>query len=116
MTVSRRGPAPSLSAPPIPSATRWDREPSPVPKVRGVLEGLSELGRRAPDDIAIVGFDNWEIIATNTRPPLTTVDLQLEELGRTAAEKLFAAIEGTATGGTTALPCRLVVRESSVPS
>lgn len=83
---------------------------------RGVLEGLSELGRRVPEDIAIVGFDNWEIIATNTRPPLTTVDLQLEELGRAAAERLFEAIEGTTARGTTALPCRLVVRESSVPS
>lgn len=32
----------------------------------------------------MVGFDNWEIVAEQTRPPLTTVDMNLKELGRQA--------------------------------
>jgi LacI family transcriptional regulator len=80
---------------------------------RGVADTLRETGRRVPDDIALVGFDNWEIIAAACRPPLTTVDMNLRELGRAAAERLLAAIEGQFTPGVQKLPCSLVVRESS---
>jgi LacI family transcriptional regulator len=80
---------------------------------RGVSDALREAGRRVPDDVALVGFDNWEIMATACRPPLTTVDMNLRELGRTAAERLLAAIEGTFAPGVEKLPCSLVVRESS---
>jgi LacI family transcriptional regulator len=80
---------------------------------RGVSDALREAGRRVPDDVALVGFDNWEIMATACRPPLTTVDMNLRELGRTAAERLLVAIEGTFAPGVEKLPCSLVVRESS---
>ncbi len=60
----------------------------------GVIDALHDLGRRVPDDIAVVGYDNWEIFATESRPPLTTVDLDLERLGGTAARQLIAALEG----------------------
>jgi LacI family transcriptional regulator len=80
---------------------------------RGAADTLREAGRRLPDDVAIVGFDNWEIMATACRPPLTTVDMNLRELGRTAAERLLAAINGQFTPGVEKLPCSLVVRESS---
>lgn len=81
---------------------------------RGAIEALNELGRRVPEDVSIVGFDNWRVIAENTRPPLTSVDFRLEDLGRLAAEKLFAAMDGTVPqGGTIAIPGRLVVRGSS---
>lgn len=66
-----------------------------------------------PDEIALVGFDNWEIIATACRPPLTTVDMNLRELGHAAAARLLAAIEGQFTPGVEKLPCSLVIRESS---
>ena len=39
-------------------------------------------GIRIPEDIAIVGFDNWDLMALATRPQLTTVDMNLQELGR----------------------------------
>jgi LacI family transcriptional regulator len=81
---------------------------------RGVLEGLAELGRRVPDEVSVVGFDNWKVIAENTRPPLTSVDFRLEDVGRLAAEKLFAAIDGETGRGTISVPARLVVRGSSV--
>jgi LacI family transcriptional regulator len=81
---------------------------------RGALDVLREKGRSIPDDVAVVGYDNWEVLATNARPPLTTVDLQLEKLGREAANKLMQAIEGRATPGVTSIAPRLVVRGSTL--
>jgi LacI family transcriptional regulator len=80
---------------------------------RGVLDGLRERGRSIPGDVAVVGFDNWEIIATQARPPLTTVDMNLHDLGRNAAERLLARLDGSEEAGIIRLPCRLVPRESS---
>ena len=48
---------------------------------RGVADRLREAGRRVPGDVALVGFDNWDVIATACRPPLTTVDMNLRRLG-----------------------------------
>jgi Transcriptional regulators len=81
----------------------------------GLIEAARERGRRVPDDIAVVGYDNWEVLSTETRPALTTVDMNLETLGRTAAQHLFAAIDGKATPGVHRMPCRLVIRDSTAP-
>jgi LacI family transcriptional regulator, galactose operon repressor len=81
----------------------------------GVADTVIELGRRIPDDIALVGYDNWEIFAAECRPPLTTVDLNLQELGAVAVQHLFAALDGSASSGVIRLPGRLVVRESTGP-
>ena len=80
---------------------------------RGVAESLREMGCRVPEDIAIVGFDNWTVMAEASRPTLTTVDMNLTQVGRIAAEILLGAIEGRATHGTRLVPCQLVVREST---
>ena len=82
---------------------------------RGVADAVREAGKRVPEDIALVGFDNWEVIAAANRPPLTTVDMNLRELGRTAGEELLSAIEGRPSSGLRRLPCSLVLRESSRP-
>jgi len=79
---------------------------------RGVVDALRERGVRVPDDVAVVGFDNWEIIAAATRPPLTTVDMQLHELGQQAGLRLRTMIDGERESGIVRLPCRLVVRAS----
>ncbi|MEV6236561.1 LacI family DNA-binding transcriptional regulator [Lentzea sp. NPDC051838] len=79
----------------------------------GVTQTLTELGRRIPDDVAIVGYDNWEIFASDCRPPLTTIDLNLQQLGTTAVTHLLAALGGSPTSGVARQPCRLVVREST---
>ncbi|WP_236666980.1 MULTISPECIES: substrate-binding domain-containing protein [unclassified Nonomuraea] len=47
---------------------------------------------------------------------MTTVDMNLELLGRTAPQHLFAAIDGRATPGVHKRPCRLVIRDSTSPS
>lgn len=82
---------------------------------RGVLDTVRDFGRRVPDDIAVVGYDNWEVLATNSRPELTTVDANLQQLGRQAAQRVFDAIDGVDIGaGTHHLPVRLVIRGSTI--
>ncbi|WP_434740320.1 LacI family DNA-binding transcriptional regulator [Micromonospora sp. SH-82] len=82
----------------------------------GAADSLRDLGRRIPDDVALVGYDNWEFFAADCRPPLTTVDLNLERLGATAVNHLFAALDGNGTAGVIRQPGRLVVRESTGPA
>jgi LacI family transcriptional regulator len=83
---------------------------------RGVIDSLREAGRSVPHDVAVVGVDNWSLVAEACRPPLTSVDLNLEAVGRRSGELLLAAIDGRPSPGTHALPCRLVVRDSSAPA
>ena len=80
---------------------------------RGAADELRERGRRIPEDVALVGFDNWDVMAEACRPPLTTIDPNLAEVGRIAARELLAAIEGNAPGGIRTVACNLVVREST---
>ncbi|WP_020574424.1 LacI family DNA-binding transcriptional regulator [Actinopolymorpha alba] len=83
---------------------------------RGVAETLRERGRRIPDDVAVIGFDNWEAMALGSRPPLTTVDMNLHKVGRVAADHLLAAIGGQPIGGgVEEVECELVLRESTGP-
>ena len=79
---------------------------------RGVVDALRERGVRVPDDVAVVGFDNWEIMAEGSRPPLTTIDMNLHDLGRRAGTRLLAMIDGEKDAGVVRTPCRLVVRAS----
>ncbi len=80
---------------------------------RGVIDALRERGVDVPADISIVGFDNWEIVAEQTRPPLTTIDMNLKELGRQAGLALVRFVNGESVpGGLWKLPCSLVVRAS----
>jgi LacI family transcriptional regulator len=81
---------------------------------RGVCDRLRELGRSVPDDIAVTGYDNWSVMALASRPPLTTVDLELEELGRRTAQLLLDAIAGAGHPGLVEMPTRLVTRESTL--
>jgi len=71
------------------------------------------LGRRVAGDIALIGFDNWEPMVLGSEPPLTSIDMCLEDVGRTAAQHLLAAINDAPTHGVHMVPCRLVVREST---
>jgi DNA-binding LacI/PurR family transcriptional regulator len=58
----------------------------------GAICALRDAGRRVPDDVALVGFDD-ATIARQTDPPLTTVHQPVEEMGRQMAELLVAHIE-----------------------
>jgi LacI family transcriptional regulator len=81
---------------------------------RGVADALREAGRRVPADVALVGFDNWDVIALASRPPLTSIDMDLEGLGRAAAELLLQAIDGRPRPGVHRHPAKLVIRDSTV--
>lgn len=80
---------------------------------RGVLDAIHERGRDVPGDVAVTGFDNWDIFATGSHPQLTTVDMDLETLGRLAAQRLIQAMDHRLGKGITTLPCHVVVREST---
>jgi LacI family transcriptional regulator, galactose operon repressor len=79
----------------------------------GACETLRDLGKTIPGDVAVVGYDNWQVFATECRPPLTTVDSDLAQLGATAVRYLFEAFEGRRSSGVIRRPGRLVIREST---
>ncbi len=81
---------------------------------RGVCEALRERGIDIPGEVAVVGFDNWEVMTLASQPPLTSVDMNLTTLGREAGEALLAIMGGKPQHGVRRLPCSLVVRESSM--
>lgn len=82
---------------------------------RGATDMLREMAVRVPDDVAIVGFDNWDVMALAARPPLSSIDMNLKDLGREAGERLLRMIGGEMETGVERRPCSLVVRESSSP-
>jgi LacI family transcriptional regulator len=81
---------------------------------RGAIDALRDLGVPVPERVAVLGFDNWEAVVADSRPPLTSIDMNFEALGRAAARRLTAAMSGEElTGGVEKLPVRLVAREST---
>ncbi len=77
----------------------------------GVMRALADAGRRIPDDVAVVGFDDVAD-AADFRPPLTTVRQDFDALGERAVAALVDAIGGE-PAQVGLVPTRLVVRESS---
>ena len=82
---------------------------------RGVIDTLLFSGRRVPEDVAVVGYDNWSPMVLGADPPLTSIDMCLEHVGRMAAEQLMLAINGEPSRGVHTVACRLIPRGSSVP-
>ncbi len=81
----------------------------------GVLRAGRELGRRIPQDLSVVGFDDI-IMARYLDPPLTTIGYDKEALGRVAMGHLLDQIEQTGEPKPTpAVGCELVLRASSGP-
>ncbi|WP_129336149.1 LacI family DNA-binding transcriptional regulator [Cellulomonas endophytica] len=84
----------------------------------GVLRGLADAGRRVPQDVAVVGFDDV-LEASYSVPRLSTVAPDHEEIAETAVELLVARIAETgvpAPARDVTSGFRLVVRESSAPA
>lgn len=80
---------------------------------RGASEALRERGIAIPKDVAIVGFDNWDVMTLAARPQLSSIDMNLSTLGRAAGEALLDIMSGKPMRGVRRLPCSLVIRESS---
>lgn len=81
----------------------------------GALEALKHLGLRVPAQVSVIGYDDQEI-SRHTHPPLTTLVLPNEEMGRTAVELLLSMAAGErAPRAVTKIGGPVVVRESVGP-
>jgi len=78
----------------------------------GALHALRRAGRRVPDDVAIIGFDDLPL-AQHTQPPLTTVRQPIEEIGTIAARRMLAELDGLADEQEALLPTTLITRISA---
>ena len=80
----------------------------------GVYDALKEKGLRIPNDISVVGFDNQELLAAHSRPPLTTIRIPYFEMGSWAVDQLTDADpnEDRSAIEPVTLDCPLVSRAS----
>ncbi|WP_018789226.1 LacI family DNA-binding transcriptional regulator [Micromonospora sp. CNB394] len=76
------------------------------------LRTLREAGRRVPEDVAVIGFDDIET-AAYTEPPLTTVRQPIVELGRSMTRQLLRIAAGEEVEQALVLPTELILRESA---
>jgi LacI family transcriptional regulator len=78
----------------------------------GLYDGLRQHGLAIPDDIAVVGFDNQEVIAAHLRPPLSTVALPHYELG-VAGVRLLLGLDRVEEHALVRIECPPVERDSA---
>ena len=76
----------------------------------GAMRALAECGRRVPEDVAVVGFDDLQIAALVT-PALTTVQQNIREAGEGLVRGIVGLIEGKPVQSALMAP-KLIVRES----
>ena len=77
----------------------------------GALQALSERGRRVPDDVALIGFDDIPL-AGAAAPPLTTVRQPMAEMGRAIATALLEMVDARSPRPPLVLPTEIVRRAS----
>lgn len=78
----------------------------------GALRALYEHGLRVPEELSVTGFDDIDL-SQYIVPPLTTVRLDRESIGRGAVRRLIAMIEGTQEAVPLVVPTQLIVRKST---
>jgi LacI family transcriptional regulator len=77
----------------------------------GAYQALKELGFRIPQEVAVIGFDNQEVIAAYLRPSLSTMALPHYEMGQWAVQYLLEhSNQGTKQEK---LKCPYIARESA---
>ncbi|MER5865831.1 LacI family DNA-binding transcriptional regulator [Kitasatospora sp. NPDC002040] len=97
-----------LSRPDRPSAVVCDDDVV----ASGLYQAAAELGLRIPADVSVVGIDNIPV-ADLLAPPLTTVDLPGEELGRAGVAALATLLRGEPVPPVAPLATGLVLRSST---
>jgi DNA-binding LacI/PurR family transcriptional regulator len=80
----------------------------------GVLKALHECGRRVPEDVSVVGFDDVPE-AGFYWPALSTVNQQFSDLGKRAVDLTVRALAGEDAPAADLLRPELVIRASSAP-
>lgn len=80
----------------------------------GAYDAIRKSNLRIPEDVAIVGFDNVEVLAAQIHPPLTTIELPLFEMGQLAVRMLLEAGASTHNGQPVQhiIECPLIIRRS----
>ncbi|MFC8717723.1 LacI family DNA-binding transcriptional regulator [Kitasatospora sp. NPDC057198] len=82
----------------------------------GVLEAARLEGRRVPDDLSVVSFDDTPAASTAS-PPLSAVRQPFERIGRAAVQTVLDLADGRPTApGRIELPTELVLRASTAPA
>ena len=76
-----------------------------------VYKALNEYGLKILDDISLIGHNNYET-AELIEPPLTTINVPIQELGFLATEVLFDIINGKQPEKRTILETKLIIRDS----
>jgi DNA-binding LacI/PurR family transcriptional regulator len=77
----------------------------------GAMEALGIAGIRVPEEISVVGCDDLELSAR----PLTTIHVDLAEVGRLGANALMDRIEGIEVKPQLVVPVKFVMRETTAP-
>ncbi|MFD9389327.1 LacI family DNA-binding transcriptional regulator [Streptomyces sp. NPDC060000] len=81
----------------------------------GLLRALHERGRRVPEDVSVIGFDDIPE-AGSFLPPLTTLHQDFAEVGRLCVQAVLRKMRPDGSEhGTTLVPTRLVLRQSTAP-
>ena len=79
----------------------------------GAMQTLQSAGLRVPQDVAVIGHDDWEILTCNTIPEMTTISNNTEGIGRVAGRLVSDAIAGKGHAGLTLVSCRIIERGST---
>jgi len=75
------------------------------------MDVIREHGRRVPEDVAVIGYDDLSIVE-HSNPPLTTIRQNIPMAGRMLAENLIKYLE-TRTVTNETIPVELIVRKSA---
>jgi DNA-binding LacI/PurR family transcriptional regulator len=78
----------------------------------GALSAVKASGLGVPSDVAVIGFDDFEI-SRYSDPPLTTVRQPIVDMGRTMAKLMIALVNSSPDVHSAVLPVELVVRGSA---
>ena len=75
------------------------------------MDAIREQGRRVPEDVAVIGYDNLTV-AEESNPPLTTISQNIPMAGRMLAQNLIQFLQsGIVTN--VSIPAELVLRQSA---
>lgn len=80
----------------------------------GAIRSIRGAGRRVPEDISIVGFDDL-FFSQYIEPPLTTIRQPMRQMGRMAMETLLHLLAKRGAAHSRKVPGELIVRESAAP-